>query len=173
MLVRPVHAQESTPDDVEIGTAIACRRTDTNTVCTERPDVLDAAFSAADEAGVDPADVVGAINTLEAAGIHTDPRSYLIADGALPAPVAPDPPAAAGGIWDALAQCESRGNWAANTGNGYYGGLQFDMDSWRRAGGSGRPDRASRATQIAVAERWRSMVGWRAWPVCSVRLGLR
>ena len=57
------------------------------------------------------------------------------------------------GIWDRIAACESGGNWAANTGNGYYGGLQFNLGTWQSYGGSGRPDQNSREQQIAVAER--------------------
>jgi uncharacterized protein YabE (DUF348 family) len=69
--------------------------------------------------------------------------------------------------WDRIAACESGGNWAANTGNGYYGGLQFNLGTWRSYGGSGRPDQNSRAAQIAVAERVRAAEGgYGAWPVC-------
>jgi len=58
-----------------------------------------------------------------------------------------------GGVnWDAVARCESGGNWAINTGNGYYGGLQFTMGTWRANGGSGSPHQASREEQIRVAE---------------------
>jgi len=84
-------------------------------------------------------------------------------------------PAPATGIWERLAQCESNGHWAANTGNGYYGGLQEDLVFWRRHGGlayASRPDLASRAAQIAVAQQGLSIQGWRAWPACSRRLGL-
>jgi resuscitation-promoting factor RpfB len=71
------------------------------------------------------------------------------------------------GVWDRLAQCESGGNWAANTGNGYYGGLQFNLGTWQSYGGSGRPDQNSREQQIAVAERVRDAEGgYGAWPVC-------
>ena len=59
------------------------------------------------------------------------------------------------GVWDAIAACESGGNWAANTGNGYYGGLQFNLGTWQAYGGTGRPDQNSREQQIAVAERVR------------------
>jgi uncharacterized protein YabE (DUF348 family) len=73
-------------------------------------------------------------------------------------------------VWDAIAACESGGNWATNTGNGYYGGLQFDLGTWHAYGGSGRPDQNSRATQIAVAERVRAARGgYGAWPVCGSR----
>jgi hypothetical protein len=74
------------------------------------------------------------------------------------------------GVWDAIAACESGGNWAANTGNGYYGGLQFNMGTWQAYGGSGRPDQNSREQQIAVAERVRDASGgYGAWPVCGSR----
>ena len=72
--------------------------------------------------------------------------------------------------WDRIAACESGGNWAANTGNGYYGGLQFNLSTWAAYGGSGRPDQNSRAAQIAVAERVRAASGgYGAWPVCGAR----
>jgi uncharacterized protein YabE (DUF348 family) len=74
------------------------------------------------------------------------------------------------GIWDRIAECESGGNWAANTGNGYYGGLQFNLGTWQAYGGSGRPDQNSREQQIAVAERVRDASGgYGAWPVCGGR----
>lgn len=78
-----------------------------------------------------------------------------------------------GTVWDRLAQCESGGNWAINTGNGYFGGLQFTLSSWRAAGGSGMPHQASREEQIRVAENLLDMQGWGAWPACSRKLGLR
>ncbi len=89
----------------------------------------------------------------------------------------PEPAAAnfAGGstVWDQLAQCESGGNWAINTGNGYYGGLQFNLQTWQAYGGSGLPSANSRETQIAVAERLRAATGgYGSWPSCSSSLGL-
>jgi len=80
--------------------------------------------------------------------------------------------AATGNTWDALAQCESSGNWAANTGNGFSGGLQFTQSTWAAYGGSGSAANASRAEQIAVAERVQAGQGWGAWPACSAQLGL-
>lgn len=77
------------------------------------------------------------------------------------------------GVWDRLAQCESGGNWSINTGNGYYGGLQFSQSSWEAVGGTGRADQASRAEQIARAEQLKAQQGWGAWPACSSKLGLR
>jgi LysM repeat protein len=78
-----------------------------------------------------------------------------------------------GSIWDRIAACESGGNWAINTGNGYYGGLQFTLSTWRANGGTGMPNEASREQQIAVAQRVQASQGWGAWPVCSVKAGLR
>lgn len=85
-------------------------------------------------------------------------------------------PEPAYGIWDRLAQCESSGRWAINSGNGYFGGLQQDLVFWRRYGGTAyapRPDLASRAAQIAVAQTGLNVQGWGAWPRCSRILGLR
>jgi len=75
--------------------------------------------------------------------------------------------------WDKLAQCESGGNWSINTGNGYYGGIQFNVGTWRAYGGTGMPHQASKAQQIAVAERTLAAQGWNAWPACSRKMGLR
>ncbi|MEU6810723.1 transglycosylase family protein [Streptomyces sp. NPDC046831] len=85
-----------------------------------------------------------------------------------------DARAADGGVWDRIAQCESGGNWHINTGNGYYGGLQFAAGTWRAYGGTAyapTADRASRSQQIAVATRVQRAQGWGAWPVCSARAG--
>lgn len=76
-------------------------------------------------------------------------------------------------VWDDLARCESGGNWAINTGNGYYGGLQFSLGTWQAYGGTGLPSSASRETQIAVAERLRAATGgYGSWPGCAAKLGL-
>jgi len=81
--------------------------------------------------------------------------------------------AVGGSVWDRLAQCESGGNWATNTGNGYSGGLQFSPGTWQANGGSGSASDASRAEQIRVAQRVLASQGWGAWPSCSAQLGLR
>jgi uncharacterized protein YabE (DUF348 family) len=81
-----------------------------------------------------------------------------------------------GNIWDAIAGCEAGGNWGINTGNGYYGGVQFDQGTWEANGGlryASRADLATREEQIAVAEVTRQRQGWGAWPVCSGRSGAR
>ncbi|GAC1401593.1 MAG: resuscitation-promoting factor [Mycobacterium sp.] len=78
--------------------------------------------------------------------------------------------------WDALSHCEAGGNWATNTGNGFYGGVQFDQNTWERQGGlryAPRADLATREEQIAIAEVTRARQGWGAWPVCSGRIGTR
>jgi hypothetical protein len=77
------------------------------------------------------------------------------------------------GVWDRLAQCESGGNWAINTGNGYSGGLQFSHATWRAYGGSGKAYQNSRSQQIRIAEKIKAAQGWGAWPACSRKLGLR
>lgn len=71
--------------------------------------------------------------------------------------------------WDRVAQCESGGNWSINTGNGYYGGLQWLPSTWRAYGGQGMPHQASKHDQIIVAERVRTSSGLGAWPVCGRR----
>jgi resuscitation-promoting factor RpfB len=77
------------------------------------------------------------------------------------------------GPWDALAQCESGGNWQINTGNGYYGGLQFALGTWQSYGGTGLPSQHSREEQIRVATKLRNASGgYGAWPACAAKLGL-
>ncbi|MFI9587987.1 transglycosylase family protein [Streptomyces sp. NPDC052236] len=107
--------------------------------------------------------------------------------GAYAAPGASAPPgsytstglsgcAAKGGPWSCLAQCESSGRWHANTGNGYYGGLQFRQSTWKKYGGlvyAPRADLATRKEQIKVAREVLRMQGWGAWPACAKRYGLR
>lgn len=91
------------------------------------------------------------------------------------------PPDSGGGLgdpnsyatWDALAQCESGGNWHINTGNGYYGGLQFSLSSWQAVGGTGYPHEHSRETQILMGQRLQARQGWGAWPACTRKLGFR
>ncbi len=114
--------------------------------------------------------------------VVTEPRDRVVLVGTR---VPPPPPArtstagtsagSSGGtsVWDRLAQCESSGNWQANTGNGYYGGLQFLPATWRSVGGSGLPHQASKAEQIHRAQILQQRSGWGQWPACSRRLGLR
>ena len=92
----------------------------------------------------------------------------------------PAPPSSGGGFgdpgdyatWDALADCESGGNWAINTGNGYYGGLQFSAATWQSVGGTGLPHEHSRETQIHFGQVLQARSGWGQWPHCAAELGL-
>lgn len=96
-------------------------------------------------------------------------------------PSPPSPPATGGcpaggdpgvdACWDQLAQCESGGDWAANTGNGYYGGLQFALSSWQGVGGTGYPHQHPRAEQVHRGRLLHGQGGWRHWPACSRQLG--
>ncbi|CAM5485827.1 LysM peptidoglycan-binding domain-containing protein [Streptomyces pseudogriseolus] len=82
--------------------------------------------------------------------------------------------AADDGVWDRIAQCESGGDWHINTGNGYYGGLQFSASTWRAFGGTAyapTADRASKAQQIEIAAKVQRAQGWNAWPTCGTRAG--
>lgn len=80
-----------------------------------------------------------------------------------------------GDVWIRIAQCESSGNWSINSGNGYYGGLQFDLPTWKSAGGlayASRPDLATKSQQIAVAENLRAKRGYSPWE-CAGKLGIK
>ncbi|WP_306991951.1 transglycosylase family protein [Amycolatopsis thermophila] len=88
-----------------------------------------------------------------------------------PLAIAATPAQASSVNWDAIAQCESGGNWSTNTGNGFYGGLQFTASTWKAYGGTGSPQNASREEQIAVAERVLQGQGIGAWPVCGKKAG--
>jgi hypothetical protein len=99
---------------------------------------------------------------------------------AAPAPAPAPAPSGAGtgdpndpASWDRLAQCEASGNWAANTGNGYYGGLQFSLSSWQAVGGPGYPHESSRETQIEMGKRLYAQGGWGHWPGCTRSFGWR
>ncbi|MFP5019519.1 LysM peptidoglycan-binding domain-containing protein [Pseudonocardia phyllosphaerae] len=88
--------------------------------------------------------------------------------------IVPAANAASDSTWDKLAQCESTGNWSANTGNGFSGGLQFTKQTWKGFGGgqyASEAHQASRSQQIAVAEKVLAEQGWGAWPVCSKKTG--
>jgi resuscitation-promoting factor RpfA len=127
---------------------------------------------------------------LPAAAAPTRPTGRVPAPPGLP-PVAPglsavpalrpagallkDLPTVAEAVWDRLADCESSGRWDADTGNGFYGGLQIRLQTWKEAGGlhfAARPDLADRGQQIAVAQEILRLQGWGAWPRCAQRLGL-
>jgi len=126
--------------------------------------------------------LIGAVALLTVASIVPEEPEFRVPDevAAVEEPEAEEPEVVVEpyGVWDRLMQCEagSSGQWRANTGNGYYGGLQMDMTFWRRYGGmayAARPNLASREIQIQVARRGLAVQGWGAWPACSRRLGLR
>ena len=114
-------------------------------------------------------------------GIHRKPSTsvrrtiarVVVAGVAVGAPLAIAPAFASADPvnWDAIAECESGGNWSINTGNGYYGGLQFSQSTWEANGGSGNPANASRSEQIRVANNVLQTQGIGAWPVCGARAG--
>jgi LysM repeat protein len=102
---------------------------------------------------------------------HTALAGAVVGAPLLAAPAAN---AAPDSVWDRVAQCESGGNWSINTGNGFFGGLQFTPSTWRGFGGvqfADMPNRATREQQIVVAERVLAGQGWGAWPVCSRKAG--
>ena len=104
-------------------------------------------------------------------------RPAVIARGKIAGNTGAAAPSVAGGsVWDSIAQCESGGNWAINTGNGYYGGLQFAASTWSGYGGGQYAPTANLATreqQIAIAQKVQAAQGWGAWPACTARLGIR
>ena len=105
--------------------------------------------------------------------VISEPVAKIVKIGTKTEPETPSANFASGGtVWDQIAQCESGGNWAANTGNGYYGGLQFNPGTWSSYGGQGMPHENSREQQIAVAERVAAAEGgYGAWPHCGAQFG--
>ncbi|MEX2293586.1 MAG: transglycosylase family protein [Acidimicrobiales bacterium] len=124
-----------------------------------------------------PATTVAPPTTAAAPSTTAAPRS--VAAVASPAPPTTQAPPRSGAngdpndpaTWDRMAECEAHGNWSANTGNGYYGGLQFSVSTWEHYGGTGYPHQASKATQIQIGKRLQAARGWGAWPACSEKLG--
>jgi uncharacterized protein YabE (DUF348 family) len=111
--------------------------------------------------------------------VSTPPVDELVSVGTKERPAAPTntgavPPGSSSGLnWDALAKCEAGGNWAINTGNGYYGGLQYNISTWNSYGGDAyapRPDLATREQQIAIGEKTYAARGTAPWPACGSRL---
>jgi len=109
-------------------------------------------------------------------GTNDDKSAEESADSAEATATAKAPAVSGGATWDKLANCEATGDWSINTGNGYYGGLQFDSGTWKAYGGTKYaplPHQASRSEQIAVASKVRDdRGGYGAWPSCSRKLGL-
>lgn len=125
------------------------------------PGVQDVTFAVASRNGV----VTGRLPVANT--VVTPARDSVLRVGAKPGTEVP--PVTNGAIWDTIAACESGSNWAVNTGNGYYGGVQFDQNTWERHGGlryAERADLATRDEQIAIAQVTQARQGWGAWPVC-------
>lgn len=144
-----------------------------STTTTEAPTTTVAPTTTTTEA---PTTTVAPTTTTTAAPTTTTTVAPTTTTTAAPPPVAltapsdgpdPDDPA----TWDRLAQCEAGGNWAANTGNGYYGGLQFSLGTWQSYGGTGYPHQASKDTQIAIGKKVQAAQGWDAWGGCARSLG--
>ena len=130
-----------------------------------RPGIQDVTFAVSTVNGVETG------RRLVAHDVVTPARASVQRVGAKPGTQVP--PVSNSATWDALASCESSGNWAINTGNGFYGGVQFNQNTWERHGGlryGPRADLATREEQIAIAEVTRARQGWRAWPVCSAKI---
>ncbi len=125
------------------------------------PGLQDVTFAVATVNGVETGRLPVANNVVVPA------RDSVLRVGAKPGTEVP--PVTNGAIWDAIARCESGNNWAINTGNGFYGGVQFDQNTWERNGGlryASRADLATREEQITIAEVTQARQGWGAWPVC-------
>lgn len=75
-------------------------------------------------------------------------------------------------VWESIAKCEANGNWSSDTGNGYFGGLQFSQGAWNSVGGSGNPAQTSKDEQITRGKMLQKMRGWGVWGACAVKLGL-
>lgn len=75
-------------------------------------------------------------------------------------------------VWESIAKCETNGNWSENTGNGYFGGLQFSQSAWNSVGGVGNPAQASKDEQITRGKMLQKMRGWGVWGACAAKLGL-
>jgi LysM repeat protein len=101
---------------------------------------------------------------------HSPPRSW--SGNWKPVKVSLPARVASGSVWDRLAACESGGNWSINTGNGYYGGLQFSLSTWRSVGGVGYPHQAGKAEQIKRGQILQARSGWGQWPACRLKLRL-
>lgn len=109
--------------------------------------------------------------------VNVEPVPRIVVEGTKTTSPGPKAPGVAdGSVWDQIAQCESGGNWSINTGNGYYGGLQFSASTWLAFGGgeyAPTADKATRDQQIAIAQKVQAAQGWGAWPACTAKLGLR
>ena len=173
-LLAPLAARSAVPAPIELGEHLLAIE------AAPRPDVDRGTLSIRAAAG--PAPAVEAVEEVVAGPIPTPgaaPMEATLHVVATPPPVVSAPPRVVtydgDTVWDDLAQCESGGNWAINTGNGYYGGLQFSHGTWHGYGGGDfaeYPHEATREEQIIVAERLHAARGFQPWPACRIKLGL-
>ena len=173
-LLAPLAARSAVPDTVAVEEHLLAVE------AAPRADVDRGNLSIRAAAG--PAPAAGIAEDLMASPAPTPgdaPMEATLHAIATPAPVAAAPARVVtydgDTVWDDLARCESGGNWAINTGNGYYGGLQFSYDTWHGYGGgefAEYPHQATREQQIIVAERLHAARGFQPWPACRIKLGL-
>lgn len=157
------------------GVAVSYADTGTDVIDVDTGAIVGPAQNA--DQAADQGDVAAALPGVDVnAGVPDVSTEPVTPEPITPGPVTPDPDAAppvpvqtSSVNWDAVARCESGGNWAINTGNGYYGGLQFTMGTWRANGGAGSPHNAPKSEQIRVAENVLNSQGIGAWPVCGRR----
>ncbi|MFZ6005946.1 MAG: transglycosylase family protein [Actinomycetota bacterium] len=147
--------------------------------------VIERALRAAETSTTEPTTTTAAPTTITTAAPATTTTAAPTTTAAAPPTTAPAPPTTAAphatsyaygdpndpASWDRLAQCESGGDWHADTGNGYFGGLQFSKATWDHYGGTGYPHEHLRETQIEIGKRLQASEGWDAWPGCSRELG--
>ncbi|MGP8059181.1 MAG: transglycosylase family protein [Acidimicrobiales bacterium] len=143
-------------------------------VATYRLQQLAAASAAAQAFKVAEAQEVAQRQAAAAQAPATAPQAPAATPsaGGTPGSAPPPPTAPSGGVWAALRQCESGGNYADDTGNGYYGAYQFSLGTWLGLGYSGLPSAAPPAVQDAAAQALQARSGWGQWPACARKLGL-
>ena len=175
VLVAPLAARSAAPSDPVLPDSLLAEASGVGIVTTDRGTFTSrqaAAPSGSAESLAGSALPTPATAPMEATLVGVPTPAPVVA---APAPAAPPVTYAGTSVWDDLAECESGGNWAINTGNGYYGGLQFSYATWQGYGGGDfaeYPHQASREEQIIVAERLRAERGYAPWPACSAELGL-
>jgi hypothetical protein len=104
--------------------------------------------------------------------VPAPPRAVPTVAAAAPPAVSSAVRSTLGGVWACIRQHESGGNYAINTGNGYYGAYQFSLSTWQALGGTGLPSNAAPAVQDAMAQKLQAMAGWNQWPQTSKMCGV-
>lgn len=138
------------------------------------------AYSQEDEQFLRQTPVYEASNDTEAVSTSTVPDPVSIAVEIAKVTPTPTPTpvpitntiSVSGDVWEKLAMCESKGNWSIDTGNGYFGGLQFSQGAWNSVGGEGKPSDASKDEQIKRGKMLQEKRGWGVWGLCAKKLGL-